>query len=157
MRSPRADTELIPRSIDGVEIDVCPETDGVWFDPGELTKLADDPAYADRALRPSAPVSKDGLPCPRCRGGSLQPHQAGGVYLVHRCPSCAGVWVDGSVARAIVGRTQEDEINEIEREAEATNKSLLAEQGIDAGADLIENTLSDGLLGGLRSLLGRLF
>ena len=156
MRSPRAEADLVTRTIDNVEIDVCPETDGVWFDPGELTKLAGDPSYAERGLVAASEVPAKGLICPR-DGGTLQPHFAGGIYLVHRCPVCAGVWVDGDVVRAIAGRIQEEEVQGLEREAEMTHKSIMAEQGIDAGADLVEEALSDGLVGGLRSLLGRLF
>jgi Zn-finger nucleic acid-binding protein len=40
MTCPRCSSELRPNRREGVEIDVCPQCNGIWLDRGELERLA---------------------------------------------------------------------------------------------------------------------
>lgn len=88
-------TPMEPVALDGgVHADECPKCKGHWFDSGELTRAARDPAVMERALaaeplRPRAGSAN----CPRC----LKPMSNGGLVneflRVDRCLE-HGVWLD---------------------------------------------------------------
>jgi Zn-finger nucleic acid-binding protein len=85
---------------DVVEIDVCPQCQGMWLDPHELQKL-DDNFFVDveevkfEAVAPTADDTQ--LACPRCEGApaleKVKPADFGEV-VVDTCPGCKGFWLD---------------------------------------------------------------
>ena len=85
---------------DEIELDLCPECQGVWFDGGELELLLDQehaapltPATTDEALR-KCPV------CPK-KMNKVNIGPAARV-LVDSCPDACGVWFDDKELSALI-------------------------------------------------------
>ncbi len=104
--------------IEGIEIDVCPNCGGMWFDEDELVKLAelDTDAFqgVEEILTPpeKAPSGQTpgytGRKCPRC-GAPLFSHYYGGNsdIVIDTCEQCGGVWLDGGEFMKIVNYLKE--------------------------------------------------
>jgi len=74
-----------------VSLDCCPGCNGLWFDRGELEKLA----RIDDILSTLGKAVPTELSCPRC-AHVLSEHateEAIGVNI-DRCQDCGGVWLD---------------------------------------------------------------
>jgi Zn-finger nucleic acid-binding protein len=92
---------LEPQALDDVEIDVCTDCRGIWFDwfDGELTSLARRLEASTAPARATVITRAREHPCPRC-------FEELGADLVHgtevlRCASCAGAFVDRAGAEAL--------------------------------------------------------
>jgi Zn-finger nucleic acid-binding protein len=112
MRCPKCGTELSEISIPiedtsrpghqevALEIDQCPDCDGIWFDPGELDSFFLSKAKAMKVPKSTpksaAELDRAGGNCPRC---SVAMEQAPGKYnpsvMLDHCRKCGGTWVDG--------------------------------------------------------------
>ncbi|MFT5233706.1 MAG: Zn-finger nucleic acid-binding protein [Candidatus Krumholzibacteriia bacterium] len=82
-----------------IELDLCPECQGVWFDNGELELLLD----RDRAAPLVAAKTDEELrKCPLCtkKMNKVNIGPAIGV-LVDSCPDACGVWFDDQELTAL--------------------------------------------------------
>ncbi|MBU2502311.1 zf-TFIIB domain-containing protein [bacterium] len=91
MKCPACRVPMYAVEFKQVEVDLCPDCGGVWFDRGELSLLLG----VERPLETEpAATDEDARPCPLCDktmdklniGPSLR-------VLVDRCPDC-GMWFD---------------------------------------------------------------
>ncbi len=79
---------------DRIELDLCPDCQGIWFDAGELELLLERDKTA--LLTPAATDEKT-RPCPLCRAKmnkvNIGPSQG---VLIDTCPAGCGVWFDNN-------------------------------------------------------------
>jgi len=101
--SPDSDHPLQAIDFHGFHLDVCPQTGGIWFDVGEIAKLARvDPTFPSE-LRHEAegqepPAKAEGTrQCPN-DGSALKAffYAEDHNVRIDGCPVCNGVWVDRS-------------------------------------------------------------
>jgi Zn-finger nucleic acid-binding protein len=94
--SPKAGVPMTPFMLDeGVEIDICPMTKGIWFDLGELrvlTGLAADLPYFKDALEHSRETIWPSPSAP-CRLREIKFHPEFEVVIDY-CPQSGGIWLD---------------------------------------------------------------
>lgn len=97
-------------TIDGTEVDRCPQCGGVWFDKGELGEALRHgggalapitapppgaPAAGPAAARRDDPDRRRGR-CPRHAKVMIQTESLRVPDLtLETCPSCRGIWLDG--------------------------------------------------------------
>ena len=107
MKSPRnPNVNLVPFVYNGIELDRCPETGGVWFDAHELYELTQQMSHDDDFLEQfdgdwidyGDTAAEGGCPRPP---GDLEPfivEKAGaeGKITLDICRKCMGIWVDGA-------------------------------------------------------------
>lgn len=89
---PRDGAPLQKVVVDRVTLDRCGSCHGIWFDPGELRRVAGErqvEADATRARR--VPVLSP-FPCPRCKAACHVTHVQD--VAVDACSACRGVWLD---------------------------------------------------------------
>jgi Zn-finger nucleic acid-binding protein len=102
MRCPVSGEEMVIVEVDGVEVDVCIEDHGLWFDADELRLLFEKGGHP-QAIRDlegrlkALPKDKKGArrPCPRCdrrmRHVALPNAEA---VVLDACPVGHGLWFD---------------------------------------------------------------
>lgn len=101
---PSCKTRLIQDASTGVQVDACPKCGGIWFDGGELARLAQSRPGCLTGLEhghdpPAAPPQEalriTGRPCPVCRAAmrEFQFPWAPGIRL-DGCNQCHGIWAD---------------------------------------------------------------
>jgi Zn-finger nucleic acid-binding protein len=93
-------------TINGVELDICPKTGGIWFDRFEIKKF--DESHEDLTDLLSAlpkkiesPKITQGRQSPKHPGVIMQqrpygPKATQGILTVDICPVCNGTWLDHS-------------------------------------------------------------
>ena len=100
---PRTQSPLHPISVSGVELDICHDCGGVWFDRFELKKF-DEPLVEDAEALLSL-MEKHGrqdldhsarLRCPRHPEVVMMRHfwSPKRQVEIDECPKCAGIWLD---------------------------------------------------------------
>lgn len=89
----------------GVELDLCLEGCGTWFDAQELGMLLGDGAAALERDLAGLTARGRGRPCPRCDARmELVAAPGGGEVLLDRCPRGHGLWFDrGEIERVLHG------------------------------------------------------
>lgn len=95
---------LEPHKVNGIEIDICPQSGGIWLDRFELKKFdeANEPLDEVLALLPKNPKPAEvtiARRSPKHPQAVMQqqpygPKGANGVLTVDICPICAGIWLD---------------------------------------------------------------
>ena len=103
MQCPKCDGKLVKKVIANIEVDVCTDCDGIWFDAGELKEVLDnewgDFDFVDIGKGKSGKkLDKKKGACPRCLDGTmLEPRQYEGKknLRVDICPKKHGIWLDG--------------------------------------------------------------
>lgn len=76
-----------------VEVDYCPNCEGVWLDQGELELLLEtDDAHID--LSDAGGFEKGQRLCPRCRKKMVKGSFPGTEVEVDICPRDNGLWLD---------------------------------------------------------------
>ena len=107
MKSPRSpETILEPLVYNGIELDRCPVTGGVWFDAQELYELTQGMSAEDDFAEHfdgdwehyGSEAAAGG--CPRGHG-MLEPYvvkkvEDSGTITLDICRKCMGLWVDGA-------------------------------------------------------------
>lgn len=88
--------ELLKNQIADVEIDICPECSGIWFDKGELQSFLGNEYDASNIF---SILNENGISenCPVCKTNNLEVYQYnhGNFYInLERCSSCDGIWLD---------------------------------------------------------------
>jgi len=110
MNCPRCHTPL--KAIDctepsaQIEVDVCMQCEGIWFDEGELEKLETivEPTMIEIRRLPTKEVQEEPMPCPVCDDGipmKKKTHHRDKHVVYDECSTCFGVWLDGGELRAI--------------------------------------------------------
>lgn len=100
---PDCKIDLRTEEILGIDLDICPECAGIFFDDGEMVKLKEqgDDAFGevDEQVQPEEPFEPSGEPisrmCPAC-GEVMDEFKY--LYTTHikldSCPKCFGTWVE---------------------------------------------------------------
>ena len=95
-KSPKADAELITiRLAEGIEVDYCPQTLGIWFDAGELnvmTNLQQDVPELNSSMQ-TAQETKYKSPTGPGNLWEMKYHPDHDV-LIDFCKDTGGVWLD---------------------------------------------------------------
>ena len=83
---------------DQIELDLCAECEGVWFDAGELELLLPDGTSGLEA----AATDEDGRECPICRR-RMDKVNIGPAHrvLIDSCPDGCGLWFDANELNAL--------------------------------------------------------
>ena len=103
---------MTARNFGDVEIDICPETGGIWMDGGELSDLSewfhDGDEFAAEAVKHTGELAHDttDAPCPRCESSKLVGYELPCVeeyakITLDICPKCLGIWVDGPELKGV--------------------------------------------------------
>ena len=107
MKSPRnTSVEMTATNFGDVEVDVCPETGGIWLDGDELSQLSgwfkEGDAFEAAGRENQGELGHDNVesPCPRCTDLKLVAYELPCVedykkVTLDICPSCFGIWIDG--------------------------------------------------------------
>jgi Zn-finger nucleic acid-binding protein len=99
----------------GIEVDECPECDGVWLDHGELERIQETVEIDYRRELEEVPdtvvqayknargeEARKPLPCPSCNSElTAKEHGYCSQIMVDVCPSCRGVWLDAGELDAL--------------------------------------------------------
>lgn len=92
---------------DKIELDLCPECQGIWFDAGELELLL----KRDEAptLAPEAASKEEDRPCPLCDKDMDKVNIGpGGGVLVDICPGGCGIWFDQNELQLLTQNLAQD-------------------------------------------------
>ncbi|KPK77193.1 MAG: hypothetical protein AMJ79_04210 [Phycisphaerae bacterium SM23_30] len=81
-----------------LDIDVCPECEGIWFDKKELEKMM---PIARKKLKLHWKAAKQDYLCPRCRVELYEFTYPQTDVWVDMCKTCQGLWLDGGEFEAI--------------------------------------------------------
>ncbi len=107
----------------GVELDMCPDGHGTWFDADELAQLADQSGlpelFAGLAKHLQSDSQAGEAPkrrCPRCRARMLHvqvpAHPA--AVILDRCPRGDGIWFDEGELQSILQNHLETDQDDID-------------------------------------------
>ena len=108
MQCPECHEPMIIVETDGVELDVCAERHGSWFDAQELRQLFLGAGMEERLAGfteqlATLPSSAAGRRCPRCRSRMQQVALTDGEGpILDRCPNGDGLWLDRGELRALL-------------------------------------------------------
>jgi membrane associated rhomboid family serine protease len=100
-RCPKCGNPMLPVRIEDVTVDVCSGCQGIWFDPGELTRAAGiECSEAAGGVEMMAALQTDRR-CAACGTMLLEREfSAGSGTRVDQCPQCRGIYLDrGEMAR----------------------------------------------------------
>lgn len=106
MKCPHCRSVMYVAEIDGVELDLCADCRGIWFDRGELDLLLGGGglpqlAGAETAERPRS--------CPLCRRRMVKLNIGPeGRVLVDSCPAGCGLWFDDRELSELVDNLARD-------------------------------------------------
>ena len=120
MDCPKCKVALAARQAEGqpIEVDDCPECEGIWFDKKELEKLM---PLARKKLELHWKAEHKEYLCPRCRVGLYEFVYPQTEVHIDMCQKCRGVWLDGGEFEAIqearqkrreIGRLADDDPHE---------------------------------------------
>ena len=95
MKCPRCNTELQLQEYRGIEVDRCPECQGLWLDHPELDQLEDTVMDDDVAKGTMEYASRESdIPCPTC-GDLMTTFNYRAYNLpIDYCPKEHGFWLD---------------------------------------------------------------
>ncbi len=100
-------------SCDGIEVDSCPECQGIWFNAGDLKPYIDgilakdesiphDSAELHRSIVALRDLSESVRPCPHCNVGMKKfNYAADSNIIIDKCSDCEGLWVDKKEIREL--------------------------------------------------------
>ena len=111
MRCPDCREELVILEVDEIELDMCMNGHGLWFDAQELEQLfAAAEVPADLSTEWSDAATQVGKRrCPRCNRRLLQVDLQGQGPVLDRCPAGHGFWVDpGELGALAAARWADD-------------------------------------------------
>ena len=96
MRSPVSNEPMLVLELEGIEIDYCPLTNGIWLDSGELELLFDERKAADdlmASFQPDASNREKKVRCPICNK-KMEKVLVDGKVVIDRCFKGHGLWFD---------------------------------------------------------------
>ena len=89
----------------GVEVDVCPECQGIWFDRNELSTIIG--TKQDLKVEPGRMKTTD-YSCPRCAQPLMEtPYTWDKTLLVNICAGCEGIYLDAGELEKATDAVQE--------------------------------------------------
>ena len=119
MNCPRCNSELKVENYKGIEVDRCPQCQGIWLDYGELDQLEDTVLDKDeiKGMMMYSPL-KGELPCPKC-GVAMQcfNYRAWNLELDF-CEQGHGTWLDAGEEKRVL-ELMEQRIKDLDRKAKA--------------------------------------
>lgn len=115
---PKCDVALILLEFAGVEVDYCPQCEGLWLDSGEIEHLLKETTGAAHDLihdfveqKGSSESGDRAYLCPRCdrpMNEISRPDANGVELLIERCPRGDGLWFDkGELHRLLISAPAE--------------------------------------------------
>jgi Zn-finger nucleic acid-binding protein len=119
MKCPRCKAELVVEDYQGIEVDRCPNNEGMWLDHGELDQL-EDTVFDEDKLKGSLMLrSFEGkLECPKC-GKSMQRFYYRAYNLeLDFCEDGHGWWLDAGEERRVL-ELMEQRIKDLDRKTKA--------------------------------------
>lgn len=156
MKCPACQADLSPYSHGGQTIEACPECQGVWFDPEELSIVAkemiQEGVVADQNAKDAYFVKRtetDGDQstklCPRCNvPTSVFNYSYDSNVFLNRCPTCDGLWADAGelvrVAKYLKGNPA------VNRYAETLAKDLATRREESTISRLLKSRLLSGMV-----------
>ena len=109
MICPACREEMIVVEYNKIELDVCVQCDGIWFDAEELSLLLETLHLPgdELGLTPAKKTVEKARKCPRCRKRMdkvmIEPSEA---VMIDRCTKGHGLWFDGGELDEIVNVLQ---------------------------------------------------
>ncbi|MFW6044526.1 MAG: zf-TFIIB domain-containing protein [Planctomycetota bacterium] len=82
------------RTSSGVEIDRCPECDGIWLDHGELREIVQAKISERANPRDMAAADRSERMCPDCERELFEHHFGDSSVRIDQCIHCAGIFLD---------------------------------------------------------------
>lgn len=110
MNCPRCKTSLIRSKLTErlyqIEVDKCPECQGIWFEKGELNKISQviEPRIIEFRKIPNKEIQVEPIHCPSCFSGVQllkAEHPRDEHVIVDYCSECKGIWLDKGELEAI--------------------------------------------------------
>ena len=96
MKSPVSNEPMVVLELEGIEVDYCVLTHGIWLDAGELEELYKDRAVAEKLIA-SFKVQTESremkLRCPICNR-KMEKVMVQDKVLIDRCIKGHGLWFD---------------------------------------------------------------
>jgi len=145
MNCPRCNSELEVENHKGIEIDRCPQCQGMWLDYGELDQLEDTVLDRDEIKGTMVFSSLQGkLLCPKC-GEAMQRFNCRAYNLeLDLCEQGHGTWLDAGEEKRVL-ELMEQRIKDLGRKAKAE-----AEWG-----NFLQNLRSPSFFGKVKGLFRR--
>ncbi|MCP4680051.1 MAG: zf-TFIIB domain-containing protein [Deltaproteobacteria bacterium] len=94
------DIKLDEIEVDEVVVDRCPRCAGIWFDADEIIQIVGRESKLRRidSIVPPPDAVEESMECPRCTDVHLRKiavkEDEDRLYVIHRCISCVGNWLD---------------------------------------------------------------
>ena len=125
MNCPRCNSELRSENYKGIEVDRCPQCQGMWLDYGELDQLEDIVLDKDKVKGTVMFSALQGkLPCPKC-GEAMQRFNYRAYNLeLDFCERGHGTWLDAGEEKRVLelmGQRIKDLKRKVKAEAEWGN------------------------------------
>jgi len=119
MNCPRCKVELKVEDYRGIEVDRCPQCQGMWLDYGELDQLEDLVLDQDE-LKGTIVYSplKGELPCPKCEKPMQRFSYRAYDLELDLCEQGHGTWLDAGEERRVL-EIMEQRIKDLDRKAKA--------------------------------------
>ncbi len=113
MQCPECDIPLLTVELDEVEIDYCPECEGVWLDSGELELLTESTSGSSDLLdkiTDAVDTNEDDLKCPICSRKMLKVGFGESSDLVlDSCSEGDGYWLNKGELESVLKMRQGDD------------------------------------------------
>jgi Zn-finger nucleic acid-binding protein len=96
MKSPVSNEPMLVLELEGIEIDYCPLTRGIWLDAGELEELYHDKEAADTlvsSFKVDAGNREKKVRCPICNK-KMEKVLVNDSVVIDRCVKGHGLWFD---------------------------------------------------------------
>ena len=96
MRSPVSNEPMLVLELEGIEIDYCPLTHGIWLDAGELEELYHDRQAADElvaSFKTDEANREKKVRCPICNK-KMEKVLVNDKVVIDRCIKGHGLWFD---------------------------------------------------------------
>jgi Zn-finger nucleic acid-binding protein len=142
MNCPRCKAELRVEDYKGIEVDRCPQCQGMWLDYGELDQLEDQVLDEDEVKGTLVYGSVRGeLPCPKCGAPMTSFRYRANNLELDLCEKGHGTWLDAEEEKKVL-ELMEQRIKDLNRKVKAE-----AEWG-----SFLENLRSPSFMGKVKKL-----
>lgn len=106
MKCPVCHVPMYVVEFDRIELDLCPDCQGTWFDHGELDLLL---KTTDASALVDAVTDEPSRPCPLCRIKMNKVNIGPGRrVMIDSCPEGCGLWFDNNELADLTGDLKAD-------------------------------------------------